>query len=328
MLDANGGDDTLIGGAGNDNLNGGAGDDTLIGGAGNDKLYGGAGDDTYVFAKGHGSDYVADSSGKQTFRFNDIKANEVQFRRIGYDLELFGYNGSDSVRIDNYFWGDAYRNIEFQFADKTLTLEGLMQNGLALQGTEAQETIIGWHGRNELYGHDGNDTLNAYNGNDLLDGGEGDDMLDANGGDDTLIGGAGNDNLYGGEGDDTYVFAKGHGSDFVSDSSGKQTFRFDGLKANEVQFRRINGYDLELFGYNGSDSVRVGNYFGNDAYRNIEFQFADQTIDKPDIAHYANAANNLIQTMAVFGKGDSAGVGLTDTAVQPVVQPLLATSSV
>ena len=201
-----------------------------------------------------------------------------------------------------------------------------MQNGLALQGTEAQETIIGWHGRNELYGHDGNDTLNAYNGNDLLDGGEGDDMLDANGGNDALIGGAGNDTLYGGEGDDTYVFAKGHGSDFVSDSSGKQTFRFDGLKANEVQFRRI-GNDLELFGYNGSDSVRIDNYFWSDAYRNIEFQFADKTIDKPDIAHYANAANNLIQTMAIFGNGSSAGVGLTDTAVQPV-QPLLATSSV
>ena len=163
----------------------------------------------------------------------------------------------------------------------------------------------------------------------LLVGLGGDDTLEGEGGNDTLIGGAGNDKLYGGSGDDTYVFAKGHGSDYVADSSGKQTFRFDGLKANEVQFRRI-GDDLELFGYNGSDSVRIDNYFcsWSDAYRNIEFQFADKTIDKPDIAHYANAANNLIQTMAVFGNGSSAGVGLTDTAVQPVVQPLLATSSV
>ena len=260
------------------------------------------------------------------FRFDGLKANEVQFRQIGNDLELFGYNGSDSVRVSSYFGNDAYRNIEFQFADQTVTLDNLMQNGLALQGTDAGETIYGWAGRNELYGHGGNDTLNAYDGNDLLNGGDGDDMLNANGGNDTLIGGAGNDKLYGGAGDDTYVFAKGHGSDYVSDSSGKQTFRFDGIKANEVQFRQI-GNDLELFGYNGSDSVRVSSYFGNDSYRNIEFQFADQTIDKPDIAHYANAANNLVQTMAAFGNGDSAGVGLTDTAVQPV-QPLLATSSV
>ena len=155
----------------------------------------------------------------------------------------------------------------------------------------------------------------------------GNDTLEGEGGNDTLIGGEGNDTLYGGEGDDTYVFAKGHGSDFVSDSSGKQTFRFDGLKANEVRFRRINGYDLELFGYNGSDSVKIGDYFWNDAYRNIEFQFADKIIDKPDIAHYANAANNLVQSMAVFGNDGSAGEGLTNTTVQPV-QPLLATSSV
>ena len=219
-----------------------------------------------------------------------------------------------------------------------------MQNGLALQGTETDETINGWKGRNELYGHGGNDKLTGGNKDDLLDGGVGDDLLFADAGNDTLIGGAGNDNLnggagddtliggagndklYGGAGDDTYVFAKGHGSDYVADEQGKQVFRFDGINAGEMQFRRI-GNDLELFGYNGSDSVKIGNYFWSDAYRNIEFQFADQTINKPDIAHYANAANNLVQTMAAFGNGGSAGVGLTDTAVQPV-QPLLATSSV
>ena len=84
---------------------------------------------------------------------------------------------------------------------------------------------------------------------------------------------------------------------------------------------------MVLFGYNDSDSVQITNYFVSQEYRNFTFQFADKTIDKPDIAHYANAANNLIQTMAVFGNGDSAGVGLTDAAVQPV-QPLWATSSV
>ena len=112
----------------------------------------------------------------------------------------------------------------------------------------------------------------------------------------------------------------------LQDYQGKQTFRFDDVKAGEVKFRQ-EGYNLVLFGYNGSDSVQVNNYFAGTEYRNITFQFADKTIDKPDIAHYANAANNLIQTMAVFGNGSSAGAGLTDTAVQPV-QPLLATSSV
>ena len=118
------------------------------------------------------------------------------------------------------------------------------------------------------------------------------------------------------------MFAKGHGSDFVSDAQGKQTFRFIDVQAKEVKFRRTNN-DLVLFGYNGSDAVQITNYFASAEYRNSTFQFADKTINKPDIAHYANAANNLIQTMAVFGNGGSAGAGLTDTAVQP----LLATSS-
>ena len=307
-------------------MHGNAGNDTLIGGTGNDKLYGGAGDDTYVFAKGHGSDYVLDTQGNQTFRFDDVKAGEVKFRQEGYNLVLFGYNDSDAVQITNYFVSKEYRNFTFQFADKTVTLDNLMQNGLALQGTEANETINGWSGRNELYGHGGNDSLNGDNQSDVLDGGAGNDTLNAYAGNDTLIGGTGNDKLYGGAGDDTYVFAKGHGSDYVLDTQGNQTFRFDDVKAGEVKFRQ-EGYNLVLFGYNDSDAVQITNYFVSKEYRNFTFQFADKTIDKPDIAHYANAANNLIQTMAVFGNGSSAGAGLTDTAVQPV-QPLLATSSV
>jgi Ca2+-binding RTX toxin-like protein len=49
------GDDTMIGGKGNDNFDGGSGDDTLIGGAGNDKLKGGSGDDYVRGDAGHDS---------------------------------------------------------------------------------------------------------------------------------------------------------------------------------------------------------------------------------------------------------------------------------
>ena len=177
-----------------------------------------------------------------------------------------------------------------------------------------------------IEGGSGNETLHAALSGSLIKARGGNDWVYGENGNDTLIGGTGNDKLYGGAGDDTYVFAKGHGSDSVTDYQGKQTFRFDDVKAGEVKFRQ-EGYNLVLFGYNGSDSVQVNNYFAGTEYRNITFQFADKTIDKPDIAHYANAANNLIQTMVVFGNGSSAGAGLTDTAVQPV-QPLLATSSV
>ncbi|TIP25753.1 MAG: hypothetical protein E5X67_23465, partial [Mesorhizobium sp.] len=60
--------DTLSGGAGDDTLNGDAGNDTLTGGAGTDALNGGTGNDTYVFNSGDGSDTVFDTSGADTLQ--------------------------------------------------------------------------------------------------------------------------------------------------------------------------------------------------------------------------------------------------------------------
>ena len=57
-------DDSLTGGAGADNLLGGADDDTLTGGAGADNLLGGVDDDSYVFADmGSGADRINDAGG-------------------------------------------------------------------------------------------------------------------------------------------------------------------------------------------------------------------------------------------------------------------------
>jgi Ca2+-binding RTX toxin-like protein len=54
------GNDTLNGGNGNDNLNGGAGLDVLVGGAGNDTLTGGADADSFVFSSATGVDTIGD----------------------------------------------------------------------------------------------------------------------------------------------------------------------------------------------------------------------------------------------------------------------------
>lgn len=59
-LVGNAGNDQLFGAAGNDNLQGGDGLDRLDGGAGNDRLIGGTGADRFVFARGYGTDAIAD----------------------------------------------------------------------------------------------------------------------------------------------------------------------------------------------------------------------------------------------------------------------------
>jgi Ca2+-binding RTX toxin-like protein len=105
--DSSGGNDTLIGGAGdddlygdggNDSLDGGLGDDTLDGGFGSDTLVGGAGDD-FLFAfkgkdvltGGAGSDLfgfsLRDDVGQSSFTFADFKPTEDD---LGGRVELKG----------------------------------------------------------------------------------------------------------------------------------------------------------------------------------------------------------------------------------------------
>ncbi|TIO47062.1 MAG: calcium-binding protein, partial [Mesorhizobium sp.] len=62
-LNGSNGNEMLYGLAGTDTLNGSDGNDTLSGGVDNDALNGGSDNDTYVFNPGDGSDTINDSSG-------------------------------------------------------------------------------------------------------------------------------------------------------------------------------------------------------------------------------------------------------------------------
>ena len=57
-LDGGYGNDTLIGGDGDDTLEGGSDDDIFVGGKGNDYLVGGTGNDTYFYSLGDGQDII------------------------------------------------------------------------------------------------------------------------------------------------------------------------------------------------------------------------------------------------------------------------------
>ncbi len=307
-LDGQDGDDRVNGGDGNDTLSGGNGDDRLDGGAGNDTLrgdadadilVGGAGDDrleggnyaadTYVFAKGHGKDVVSDQAyrdeDRNTLRFAGAASGDAVFSRRGNDLVIAAYGGDDQVRIERYFSDRYHRYFTFAFSDTTLTVDDLAKRAFTFSGTEANDSLSGW--------------VSA----DTIAGGAGDDRIYGGGGEDTLTGGAGDDRLEGGNySADTYVFAKGHGKDTVSDYASRDeesdTLRFADSAAADLWFTRKD-YDLAIETLGTEDQVLISNWFSSANYRRFDVQSSDgKAIDNDQVAQ-------LVSAMAVFGAGEN-----------------------
>ena len=195
-------DDSVSGGGGNDTLLGGLGDDTLDGGSGNDSLSGDAGND--IFIASGGNDTISGGTGFDIISY----ANEG----IGVRLEISS-DGAGNLIASTYDISNALR--------KTDTLREI-------------ESIAGTAYNDSLSGDDNGNIFDAGAGNDLLDGGAGDDSLSGGLGNDALIGGVGNDTLDGGDGDDVlsddpvstisgllyrYRFEEGSGSQTSDDGS-------------------------------------------------------------------------------------------------------------
>lgn len=80
---------------------------------------------------------------------------------------------------------------------------------------------------------------------------------------------------------DTYVFAKGHGQDTVSDYGYLDihidTLLFEDALLENAVFSR-DGNHLLIQAYGGEDKVSVENYFSGGAYRYNQFSFEDATV--------------------------------------------------
>ena len=133
--EAEGGADTLVGGAGNDVLHGGGGDDYLEGGAGNDLLDGGSGNDFMV--GGEGDDVYV------------INQGDGFFENAG--------EGTDEVRTASD-WG-LQDNIE------NLTATG--SGNTYLGGNALDNLLTGNSGNNYMVGEGGNDALDGGDGRDV-----------------------------------------------------------------------------------------------------------------------------------------------------------------
>jgi CshA-type fibril repeat protein len=172
-INADRGNDTLIGSAGADNLMGGQNNDTIFGGGGDDLLDGGS-----------GVDLVSGGSG------NDV----INVRGGGASLDtMIGGAGFDTIRVNN-----TSSNLTLAGTSRISEVEAFDANGVSVVGTGSAETFDfrifqTVTGVASIRGGGGNDTIIGTNGNDVILGESGSDVIEGLGGNDTLTGGGNND---------------------------------------------------------------------------------------------------------------------------------------
>jgi Ca2+-binding RTX toxin-like protein len=104
----------------------------------------------------------------------------------------------------------------------------------SLIGTSGADSINALAGDDTIRGQDGNDTLNGDAGNDSIDGGNGNDSLRGGTENDSIFGGAGADSLFGDAGNDTLLggddgdyFQGGTGDDLIDGGNNNNAIATD-----------------------------------------------------------------------------------------------------
>jgi Ca2+-binding RTX toxin-like protein len=159
-------DDTVVGGAGNEQFFLFAGNDRASGGDGSDAFQGGSGDD-----------FIDGGAGTDSLNYTDLAedggpaaANQgirLNLSNVAVDIGggvILGPNGG----TDNYGNHDTVFNIEI------------------VNGSRFGDVIVGNATTLQLIGGDGNDTLLGGSGNEALSGGAGNDLIDGGAGTDSV----------------------------------------------------------------------------------------------------------------------------------------------
>ena len=188
------GGDTVLGGAGNDEMTGlqKAMANTFDGGAGNDKLYGGSGPDV---VRGGDGDDIIDGNAYETFE-GDVLDGGAGYDTIDDWAHPDPYNKTPATvtldgAADDGFPGEG---------DNVTNVESIRSNnGIVFRGTDAPEQVIAGEvgGKGSMKAMGGDDKLQGSDDDETIDGGAGNDDIRAGYGNDTIVGGPGADKLVG-----------------------------------------------------------------------------------------------------------------------------------
>ena len=166
--------ENAIGGSGNDSLMGNAANNVLDGRGGIDTMVGGAGNDIYIV------DNLADVVTELDGEGNDRVETSVAGYALPAFVETLEYTGAAAFAAT----GNAAAN----------TITGGV-NGDTLEGMDGDDTLGGEAGDDILNGGNGADRLYGGTGADSMDGGDGNDRLVVDNAGDGAIGGTGIDTV-------------------------------------------------------------------------------------------------------------------------------------
>ncbi len=329
LVDLNGFNNRLDGGADNDSLLGGAGTETLIGGLGNDTLDGGANADSLV---GDGGDFISivNDTGGLTVNLTALTISDGDALQ-GLFGGVIGGSGNDSIlgntgantlignggadRIDGDQGNDLIQGgagndtliggsgaDTISYADTTagvtVNLAGGRGGGTAAGFNDSIaadfEAALGGSGNDSLVGTAASESLYGGGGGDTLaDIGGGGNWLDGAAGNDSLIAGPGNDTLLGGA-DSNLIVAAG-GADSILGGGGA-----DSVVAGEGDDRiGVNGLALgrmTLDGGAGSDTLdlRAGAWVVGAEGGFTTYSFDDGSGGAPDSVVWTTGIEQVI----------------------------------
>ncbi len=270
--------DSLVGGAGDDVLKGHEGGDTLRGGAGDDTIEGGAHADLIVFSDSDGGDDNVDGGTGN----NDL----LYFSNYNQGVEV-------NLSLDTMEPVSTQNSLRLMLSD----VEGVVGSAFddTITGDDAADIIYGRGGNDTIDGGDGNDSIWGGSGTDSLIGGEGNDTLDGGAGNDTLAGGNDNDNLVGGEGDDSLrgeagdddVFGEdgndtivvGLGDNTLTGGAGDDTFVFSDSDNGKNVVSEAGVVDSDTLDFSTFTSVIVFNLDTKDPQTVVSGQPLEVTLE-------------------------------------------------
>lgn len=161
---------------GKDSLTGTARNERLIGGKGDDLLNGKGGDDTYFWNLGDGNDTISDDTGANVLSFGEnVTPDGIRLVRYGNDMAFENIETGEKITVRSWFAGSRYQLYQVNFADGTVWSRSDIAGRM--------EGIFGTNGVDHLVGTDGDDRFFGFEGDDILEGGAGDDVYEWSPGD-------------------------------------------------------------------------------------------------------------------------------------------------